>query len=113
MPTVIARKTILASVGTVLRPRVTVRDMATRAAKDLSGYSVRFGIKASAEDTTYLVEPVTGSGDASGHLDATISDTLMAAVPPGDCVGEFAASIAGAVALRVRIPIQVEPRVIV
>ena len=114
MPTVISRTTLQGSIGTALRPRATVRDKATRAAKDLSAYTVSFAIKTAADETgTYLVNPVFGTGDSSGHLDATVSGTAMAGVPVGDCVGEFTAALAGQVELRVQIPIQVTGRVIV
>lgn len=114
MPTVTSRTTLQASIGTALRPRATVRDRLTRAAKDLSAYTVRFGIKGAADETgTYLVDPVSGTGDSSGHLDATVSDSAMEAVPVGDCVGEFIASLDGQVEIRVQIPIQVSGRVIV
>lgn len=114
MPTVISRTTLQGSIGTALRPRATVRDRLTRAAKDLSAYSVSFGIKTSADETsTYLISPVAGTGDSSGHLDATVSDTAMEAVPAGDCVGEFTASLSGQVEIRIQIPIQVVGRVIV
>ena len=114
MPTVISRTTLKASIGTKFRPRATVRDKATRAAKDFSLYTVAFAIKTAADETsTYLVDSTAGTGDATGHLDAVISDTAMESVPLGDCVGEFTASLAGAVEIRIQIPIHVEPRVIV
>ena len=114
MPTVICRTTLQGSIGTALRPRATVRDKVTRAAKDLSAYTVSFAIKTAADETgTYLVDPVAGTGDSSGHLDATVSDAAMESVPVGDCIGEFTATLAGQVELRVQIPIQVTGRVIV
>lgn len=114
MSLAISTKTVRAAIGTEFRPRATVRDKSTRVASDLSLHTVSFAIKTTADETeVYLVEPTAGTGDDDGHLDATISDTLMKDVPAGDCVGEFAASLSGSVVLRVQFPIHVEPRVIV
>lgn len=121
MATIISKTTIQASVGTQLDVRVTVLDKATRAAKDLSTYACSFALKASPDETsTYLAGPTAGTTDSSGHLDATVSASSMeaaaiiaAAQAGGTVTGEMVATLSGVEKIRVQMPVQIKPRVIV
>jgi len=71
-------------------------------------------MKAAADEaSTYAVDPIAGTTDADGHLDAVVPAATMEAVPAGTYVGEFAAELAGDVTIRVQIQVVVAPRVIV
>lgn len=76
--------------GSTWKPRLTIRDKNTRIAKDMSGYSCKWAVKASPDETSiYVVEPVTGTTDSSGHLDATILPEITSAIEPGEYIAEW------------------------
>lgn len=118
MATIISKTTLTAGIGTELPVRITVRDKETKAAKDLSLYACSIALKSSPDETaTYLAGPTSGTCDASGHLDATLTASSMEAAAvvalAGQTVtGEILATLSGVEKIRVQFPVQIKARVI-
>lgn len=80
--------------GSTWKPRLTITNLNTGLAVDLSAYTAYWALKKSTDEAAvYIIAKTLGTTDSSGHLDATILDTVTDDIPSGKYIAEWEWSI--------------------
>lgn len=81
-------------IGDSWTPSMTIRDGAGALVGDLSGYTVRYGMKKSLSDAEPLFDPISGSGNAQSVVTATVPPATTEDLEAGVVWEEFELSSA-------------------
>lgn len=81
-------------IGDSWTPTMTVRDGSGSLVGDLSGYTVRYGMKRNASDEELIFDAIVGSGNAQSMVTATVPPSVTETLTPGAVWEEFELSTA-------------------